>query len=126
MTAAHVKSELTKSDSAAWTYHRLHTVNCHTCPGCYEISLQLLLTQADVVVERKQEVIALLPVVAARCTGAPWSHVGCGVVKVVGSYCASCREMERSQVCMSAGTGRHTTSLHVSRFTMGESEHTIS
>lgn len=54
-------------------------------------SLQLLLTQADVVVEKSEEVVALFPVVAARRAGAPGSHVGCGVVKVVGSYCASCR-----------------------------------
>lgn len=53
--------------------------------------MQLLLTQADVVVEKGQEVAALLPEVAARCAGAPGSHVGGGVVKVVGSYRASCR-----------------------------------
>lgn len=56
--------------------------------------LQLLLTQADIVMEKSQEVVALFPVVAARCTGAPRSHVGCGVIKVVGSYCASCKEEE--------------------------------
>lgn len=49
-----------------------------------------LLTQADVVVEEGEEVAALLPVVAARHAGAPGSHVGGGVVKVVGSYRASC------------------------------------
>lgn len=67
------------------------------CPGCYWYcvargsSLQLLLTQADIVVEKHEEVIALFPVVATRCAGAPGSHIGCRVVKVVGSYCASCR-----------------------------------
>ncbi len=59
------------------------------------LSMQLLLTQADVVMEKSEEVVALFPVVATRCAGAPGSHVGCGVVKVVGSYCASCREEDR-------------------------------
>lgn len=61
---------------------------------------RLLLTQADVVVEEGEEVGALLPVVAARHAGAPRSHVGGGVVKVVGSYCASCsgRETPRGSV----------------------------
>lgn len=44
-----------------------------------------LLTQADVVVEKRQEVAALLPVVAAGDAGAPGPHVGRGVVQVVGS-----------------------------------------
>lgn len=52
-------------------------------------SLPLLLTQADVVVEKRQEVAAVLPVVAAGDAGAPGSHVGCGVVQVVGSDCTS-------------------------------------
>lgn len=47
--------------------------------------------------EKGEEVIALFPVVAARCAGAPGSHVGCGVVKVVGSYCASCRGKGRAK-----------------------------
>lgn len=63
------------------------------------LSLQLLLTQADVVVEKSEEVVALFPVVAARYAGAPGSHVGCGVVKVVGSDCASCRR-ENNTVCL--------------------------
>lgn len=68
------------------------------------LSLQLLLTQAGVVMEESQEVAALLPVVAACCAGAPGSHVGCGVVEVVGSDCASCRrggrERETARICM--------------------------
>lgn len=51
--------------------------------------VQLLLTQADVVVEEGQEVVALLPVVAAGGAGAPGPHVGGGVVQVVGCYCAA-------------------------------------
>lgn len=47
--------------------------------------LPLLLTQADVVVEKRQDIGALLPVVAAGNAGAPGSHVGRGVVQVVGS-----------------------------------------
>lgn len=77
------------------------------CPGCCCCcvargpSLQPLLTQTDVVVEKHEEVVALFPVVAARCAGAPGSHVGGGVVKVVGSYCASCRGEERGTQCSS-------------------------
>jgi len=47
--------------------------------------------------EEKEEVIALFPVVAACCAGAPGSHVGCGVVKVVGSYRASCRGRRKGE-----------------------------
>lgn len=52
-------------------------------------SLPLLLTQADVVVEKRQEISALLPVVAAGGAGAPGPHVGRGVVQVVGGDCTS-------------------------------------
>lgn len=67
------------------------------CPGCncYCVargaSLQLLLTQTDIVVEKREEVTALFSEVATACAGTPGSHVGGGVVKIVGSYCASCR-----------------------------------
>ena len=82
------------------------SLNSHTRTGSLLLSLchvvffflargKLLLTQADVVVEESEEVAALFPVVAARCARAPGSHVGCGVVKVVGSYCASCGESGR-------------------------------
>lgn len=84
------------------------------CPACYcffclpdSSPRSLLLTQADVVMEKSQEVVALLPVVAACCAGAPGSHVGCGVVKVVGSYCASCWGGERwktTRFCMFTGS----------------------
>lgn len=98
--------------SAVWKCHRLFCSQVKTliltlvlvlCRACYcyyvarGLSLQLLLTQADIVMEKSEEVAALFPVVAARCAGAPGSHVGCGVVKVVGSYCASCRGEERGK-----------------------------
>lgn len=59
--------------------------------GSLSVTGGAVLTQADVVMEKGQEVVALFPLVAAGCAGAPGSNVGCGVVKVVGSYCASCR-----------------------------------
>lgn len=61
-----------------------------------QTSLTLLLTQADVVVEKGQEVVTLFPVVAASNAGAPGSHVGCGVVQVVGGDCASCSGKSRT------------------------------
>lgn len=86
-----------------WKYRlfcsQLQTSFSHL-PPCYCYCAargQLLLTQTDVVVEGSEEVVALFPVVAARRARAPGSHVGCGVVKVVGSYCASCREEERGK-----------------------------
>lgn len=52
---------------------------------CHERKWQVL-TQADVVGERVQEPDALLPLVAAHRTAAPWRHAGRGVVHVVGGH----------------------------------------
>lgn len=105
-------------------------VTSHTCPGsfvggcyCYcvarGLSLHLLLTQTEIVVEKSEEVIALFPVVATRCAGAPGSHVGCGVVKVVWSYCASCRGEERGkqQSSLYLQANWSNTTPHITRFT---------
>lgn len=50
-----------------------------------------MLTQADVVSEKAQEVHTLLLLVSAGRTGAPWGHVGGGVVHIVGSHRAPCQ-----------------------------------
>lgn len=67
-----------------------------SAPGNLAGKACLLLTQADVVMEELQEIAALLPVVAAGGAGAPGSHVGRGVVQIVGRDCASCGRKRRT------------------------------
>lgn len=50
------------------------------------------LTETFVVGKVSQEVVTLFSLTPAGWAGAPWSHVGSGVVDVVGRYCTSWRE----------------------------------